>query len=321
MHQPSWKPGANFEVMRQRVYLYSQIRAFFAIRGFLEVETPILATSSTLDPMIALFSTHYDGPNPGTLYLQTSPELAMKRLLAAGSGPIFQISRVFRNGEAGRWHNPEFTLLEWYRPGFNHHDLMNEVEDLLRLVLGYPLAARFSYVEIFLQHLGLHPLESTLADCQARVRPHLAHANTASDLDRDTCLQLLMSHEIGPRLGYEAPVFIYDYPATQAALARRRPDHPELAERFEVYVKGIELANGFHELTDPLEQRSRFEAELVQRQQLGLESPPLDENFLAALNAGLPATAGVALGVDRLLMLMSNSSQIQEVLTFAIDRA
>jgi len=316
---PQWQPTATLKTVRRRARLYHDIRQFFAEREVLEVETPILSAGCVPEPTIEPFYTHYHGPNSKRLFLQTSPELAMKRLLAAGYGALFQISKVFRDGEAGRWHNPEFTLLEWYRPGFNQHDLIQEVDELLQTLLHCPPAEHLTYCALFKQHTGLHPLDSplsTLQDYAAQFDIQNPH-----QLERDTCLQLILSHQIEPQLGQLCPTVITDFPASQAALARKRADNPQWAERFEVYWQGIELANGFYELTDFVEQRERFEQELATRRRQNAPTYPLDEHFLAALEAGLPDCAGVALGLDRLLMLMIGATHIQEVLTFSVDSA
>ncbi len=310
----SWQPSAHFDILRLRASLYKQIRQFFAEREVLEVETPIFSAACMPDPHIEPFCSEYHGPNPKRLFLHTSPELAMKRLLAAGSGAIFQIAKVFRNEEAGRWHNPEFSLLEWYRPGFNQNDLIKEVIQLLHTLLGCPPAEIMTYCAAFEQYTGLHPIYSSLSNLQSYTSQF-----GLKDLDRDACLQLIFSHQIEPNL--TRLTVIKDFPATQAALARKRLDNPELAERFEVYMHGIELANGFYELTDFVEQGQRFEQDLAKRRALNLPIYPLDERFLAALESGLPDCAGVALGLDRLLMLISGASHINKVLAFPIDLA
>ena len=317
MENRKWQPTAHLETLRKRARLYNNIRQFFADRQVLEVETPILSSGCVPDPHIEPFWTDYHGPNPKRLFLHTSPELAMKRLLAADSGAIFQITKVFRDGEAGRWHNPEFSLLEWYRPGFNQADLIQEVEQLLHQILHSPPAERLSYCAVFEQQTGLHPLHSSLLSLQNYASQF--GIQKVHHLDRDTCLQLIFSHQIESHLGQNCPSVIMDFPASQAALARKRVDNPQLAERFEVYIQGIELANGFYELTDPVEQRQRFKQDLAKRQALNLPTYPLDERFLSALEAGLPDCAGVALGLDRLLMLITGATHIDEVLTFPIN--
>ncbi|MCW8907107.1 MAG: EF-P lysine aminoacylase EpmA [Sedimenticola sp.] len=320
-----WRPGASIEMLRLRAQLLAQIRDFFRQRGVMEVETPVCSRCATTDPAIESLRTRFTGPRAADglpLYLHTSPEFAMKRLLAAGSGPIYQICKVFRDGEAGARHNPEFTLLEWYRPGFDHHRLMDEVEALLlHLVPESHPARRLSYQALFQQYLQIDPQQASIGDLRRCAESQgLADAGRLQLADRDAWLDLLLSHYIEPRLGQGA-CFVYDYPASQAALARIRPGSPPLAERFELYLDGIELANGFHELTDAAQQRARFEQECEARQRSGLPEVPMDHRMLQALEHGLPRSAGVALGIDRLLMWLGGASHIGEVLAFSLDRA
>jgi lysyl-tRNA synthetase class 2 len=253
-------------------------------------------------------------------YLQTSPEYAMKRLLTAHNEPIYQITKAFRQEEIGRYHNPEFTMLEWYRPGFNHHQLMDEMDELLQLVLKCQPAQRISYQDLFLTYLHINPHHATLEELSACATQH--HIHVAAEItDCDTWLNLLASHCIDPKLGHDCPCFVYDFPASQAALARIQPGHPPVASRFEVYIKGIELANGFHELQNAAEQRQRFEKNLAERKRQALRLLPIDELFLAALSHGLPDCAGVALGIDRLIMLATHNTHIEKVISFDISRA
>jgi lysyl-tRNA synthetase class 2 len=252
----------------------------------------------------------------------------MKRLLAAGSGAIYQLGKVFRQGEAGRRHNPEFTLLEWYRPGFDHRRLMQEVEELLRTVLDeyLPLGPGVSlgYRQAFLDYAGIDPLTASATDLAARAAALGIEVSGLALDDPDPWRDLLLTQVVEPALPRDRPVFLYDYPASQAALARIRPGaegEPPVAERFELYLNGLELANGFHELADAAEQRRRFEEDNAARQRAGLPVMPLDEALLAALEAGLPDCAGVALGVDRLVMLAAGISDIREVLAFEYGRA
>lgn len=324
-----WRPSADLSVLRLRAELLAQIRAFFAARGVLEVETPALSAAAITDPHLASFKTCYSGPGSQhgrPLYLHTSPEFAMKRLLAAGSGCIYQIARVFRDGEAGSRHNPEFTLLEWYRVGFDHHRLMDEVAELVGMLLAGRLALaepeRLSYRQIFQHHLNLDPHRATVADLAAcaEIRNISIPTGMPPD-DPDPWLDLLLTHCVEPRLGSGRLTFVHDYPASQAALARLRPDDPPVGERFELYINGIELANGFHELGDAVEQRHRFEQENAARRAAGLPVMPVDEHLLAALEFGLPDCAGVALGFDRLVMLATRKTSLAEVLAFPLDRA
>jgi len=324
-----WRPSADLSVLRLRAELLAQIRAFFAARGVLEVETPALSAAAITDPHLASFNTCYSGPGSQhgrPLYLHTSPEFAMKRLLAAGSGCIYQIARVFRDGEAGSRHNPEFTLLEWYRVGFDHHRLMDEVAELVGMLLAGRLTLaepeRLSYRQIFQHHLNLDPHRATVADLAACAETRNVSIPTGMPLDDpDPWLDLLLTHCVEPRLGSGRLTFVHDYPASQAALARLRPDDPPVGERFELYINGIELANGFHELGDTVEQRHRFAQENAARRAAGLPVMPVDEHLLAALEFGLPDCAGVALGFDRLVMLATRKTSLAEVLAFPLDRA
>jgi lysyl-tRNA synthetase class 2 len=316
-----WRPTAGLESLRRRADLLALLRRFFAEREVLEVETPLLATGTATDVHLHSLSCLLESPEgPRRLFLQTSPEFAMKRLLAAGSGPIYQISKAFRDGEVGRLHNPEFTLLEWYRPGFDHHALMDEVDALLGAVLSCPRGERLTYRAAFERHLGLDPHRATVAELASVATSQGIDLVGAAPTDRDGWLQLLMAVLIEPQFDPSRPTFIMDFPASQAALARIRPGDPPLAERFEAYVGGVELANGFHELADTVEQRKRFLVDLEQRRRAGLPAVPLDERFLAALEVGLPDCAGVALGVDRLLLLATGARDLTEVVAFPISR-
>jgi lysyl-tRNA synthetase class 2 len=322
-----WKPAAPLSALALRAQQLARIRDFFAQQDVLEVETPLLSAAGATDPQLDSFVTRYTGPGAAhgqPLYLHTSPEFAMKRLLAAGSGAIFQICKVFRNGEAGRLHNPEFTLLEWYRPGFDHHRLMDEVDALVRHALApwreLGAAERLTYREAFERHAGIDPHAADRRALAACATTHGLHA-PAADLSLDGWRDLLLTHLVEPHLGQRGPTFLYDYPASQAALARVRPGAPALAERFELYIDGVELANGYHELGDARAQRTRFEADLALRQATGRDLVAMDERLLAALTGGLPDCAGVALGVDRLLMLAARARSIKEVLAFPLARA
>lgn len=316
-----WKPSASLDALTLRASLYRKIRAFFESRWVLEVETPLLSQHTVTDLHIQSFSSNFvNGTTSQTYHLQTSPEYAMKRLLAAGSGPIFQLCKAFRNGECGRQHNPEFTMLEWYRPGFTHHGLMQEVDEFLQHVLGSKPANKISYRALFEKQLAFNPLSVSTEDLHTLIQQKHIDVKDLSTLDKDTCLELILSECIEPTLGFDAPVFIYDYPASQAALAKIRTED-QVAERFELYIKGKELANGFYELTDAQEQQQRFEADNRARAQADLHQPHIDTRFIDALSHGLPDCSGVALGIDRLLMLMSHSDDIAEVISFPWDRA
>ncbi len=325
-----WRPTATQENLQVRAMILAALRHFFAARGVLEVETPVLSAAAATAPHLQSLVTHYSGPTAPhgrELFLQTSPEFAMKRLLAAGSGPIYQICKAFRNGEAGRLHNPEFTLLEWYRPGFDQHALMDEVEALVANLLVDVLAApaeRITYAEAFRRYAAVDVHKASMAALQDCARAGgIAAVPGLDDHDRTAWLDLLLTHLVEPQLGHGRLCFIHDYPAAQAALARIRhhPPAPAVAERFELYVNGVELASGYHELLDSGEQRRRFEQDKSLRRAAQLADVPPDENLLAALEEGLPACAGVAVGVDRLVMLALGATDIREVLAFPIDRA
>ena len=322
--QENWRPGASLENLQLRARILQRIRAFFLEHGVMEVETPILSRFAAVDPYLDSFSTRYTGPGRPQglpLFLQTSPEFAMKRLLASGSGPIYQICKSFRDGESGRHHNPEFTMLEWYRPGFDHHALMDEMEALLLMVLGDLSVARVRYGELFERHTGLDPHCCEVAELQlAAQRLGLDSPLTKAD-SRDDWLMYFMSTYVEPRLN-KGVVFVYDFPVGQAMLARVSAGEYPVAERFEVYMNGVELANGFHELGDADEQRRRFEQNVAHRRNKGLPDLPMDEGLLAALEqGGLPDCAGVALGIDRLLMLAADADSLDDVVAFTLERS
>ncbi len=282
-----------------------------------------MARSGASDVHIASLSTicRAGAAAGGQFYLQSSPEFAMKRLLAAGSGPIYQICRAFRDAESGRLHNPEFTLLEWYRPGFDHHGLMDELDTLMSRVLGPAgTARRLTYREAFVEHGGLDVFEASTHALLARAEDSGLTLSGDSPVERDMLLDFLFSHVVQPALG-DGRVYVYDFPASQAALARVRATRPPVAERFELFLNGIEIANGYHELADADEQRQRFAADGVARKRLGLAQMPVDERLLAALTHGLPDCAGVAVGLDRLFMIAAGESSIQAMMAFPVARA
>jgi lysyl-tRNA synthetase class 2 len=311
--------------MRLRARLYALFRQFFSARDVLEVETPILSAAGNTDPNIASFRTRFSGhaaAGSRERWLRTSPEFPLKRLLAAGVGDCYELGRVFRDGEAGRSHNPEFTMLEWYRVGWDHRHLMREASELVGAALalvGRAVGVReTTYRALFRDALGIDPM----LDAESALRAPLADiAIDATDLRRDDWLDLLLTHRIQPSIARDELLLVHDYPASQCALAKIRVDDPPVAERFELYLGPIELANGYHELTDAAEQRARFERDHALRNQRGDPLPPLDERLLAALESGLPDCAGVALGVDRLLSAMLDADTIAATLGFPFDRA
>ena len=319
-----WKPTANLKALRLRADLYALVRRFFAERGVLEVETPVLSSAGNTDPNIESFALRFDGPRSAgdaTRWLRTSPEFPLKRLLAAGVGDCYELGRVFRNGEAGKRHNPEFTMLEWYRVGMDHHQLMDEVSELLKAAL--TLAGRratvrdTSFRQLYQDKFGFDPM---LAPEEELRSPLQVYGIDPAGLTRDDWLDLLMTHLIQPTLPANRILLVYDYPASQCALAKVRAGDPPLAERFEVFLGPLEVANGYHELNDAAEQRQRFEADLARRRERQAALPDIDERLLAGLPK-LPACAGVALGVDRLMMALMGTDRISDVLAFPFDRA
>ena len=313
--QGEWRPSCAVSVAKARAILLANIRAFFAARDVMEIETPLLASAPVTDPFIEAF------PVAGRGYLQTSPEYAMKRLLAAGFPSMYQLCKAFRQEESGSLHNPEFTLLEWYRVGFGLNDLMDEMDELLQQLLTVGTARRFTYQDLFLQYTDLDPLDCSVNDLKNRAKAARLEVISSQLLDKDNWLQLLFTHLIEPKMGFDVPWFVCDYPASQAALAQLKQGDNRVSERFEVYYRGVELANGYHELNDAAVQTERFLQDCEKRRQLQLSPAPIDKRLVDALAHGLPNCAGVALGVDRLLMLQLDLQEIEAVLTFPWDRA
>jgi len=322
VNDPSaWRPTASLAALRRRAQALATTREFFHARKVLEVETPALINAPVTDVNIGSVRVTLPG-REGPLFLHTSPEYAMKRLLAAGSGDIYQLCHVFRGAERGRQHNPEFTMVEWYRLGFSLEDLMREVAALVGALLGRELPVEFlSYRDALLRHASIDPLATDIgtlrrAGQQLGLDPRAAHV-----AGRDELLDLIMGAQVGPALGTESLTFIHRYPASQAALARLDQEDRRVALRFELYHRGMELANGYHELTDPAEQRERFMADQESRRARGLPVAALDPYLLLALDYGLPDCAGVALGFDRVLMLALGTTRIDDVLAFPTERA
>jgi len=315
---------AAVEAIRLRARLYRVIRQFFAERGVIEVETAVMSAAANTDPNIESFSTRFSGhvdAGASQRWLRTSSEFAQKRLLAGGVGDCYELGRVFRNGEAGRRHNPEFTMLEWYRVGWDHRKLIDEtialIQSALALVGTKAGVCTTTYRDLFIGTVGMDPLTADDQD----LRGALQGVRVSDEgLGRDDWLDLLLTHRIQPALPAGRITVVYDYPASQCALARIRAEDPPVAERFELYVGQHELANGYHELTDATEQRARFERDNGRRRSRGLVELPLDENLLNALT-GMPDCAGVALGIERLLMAMVGSDDIRNVLAFPFDVA
>jgi lysyl-tRNA synthetase class 2 len=314
-------------MLQLRARLLAKIRAFFLEKAVLEVETPLLSHTIGTDPSLAFFATDYNlPPLQHRLFLQTSPEFAMKRLLAVGCGSVYQICKAFRNGESGRFHNPEFTLLEWYRVGFTLSELMDEVAELIVSLFAehQPLSGveRHSYQAIFQHFTGLDALVFSYSDYCAYALAHgLPEAVALCEHNHALWLDFLFSHQVQPYLGDNALCLVYGYPTCQSSLARINTVDPRTTDRVELFINGVELGNGFYELTDASEQNQRFNDEVKIRQQKNLPDVLKDDRLIAALNAGLPDCSGIAIGLDRLLMLLSKSASIDEVLSFSIDRA
>lgn len=318
-----WRPTASLAALKSRAQQLAWVRGFFARRKVLEVETPVLGQCSVTDRNIDSVQVASISAEGGQrdLWLQTSPEYPMKRLLAAGAGDIYQVARVFRHGERGPRHNPEFSLLEWYRRGFDDVGLMAEVADLVCGWLECPRPVTLEYREAFLRFTGIDPFT-----CDDDALRHLCRRWMSPDqvvkLLRDECLDLLMSFCVEPGLAGLGPVFIIGYPESQAALARiSEVDGVRKAHRFELYIDGLELCNGYWELTEAAEQRLRFDSDNLARRRAGRPQMPVDESLLAAMDEGIPECAGVALGLDRLLMLKLGLKDIAGVLAFPSERA
>ena len=324
----TWQTTLTWQNAQKRAQILQQIRQFFAERQVVEVETPALSQGTVTDVYLDAFTCKYnflaDSPadQSADLYLKTSPEFHMKRLLACGYGCIFQIAKAFRHEESGRNHNPEFTMLEWYRIGFDQFDLMHEVAGLLQLVLGGSKAVFTSYQDIFINTVSVDPLATTFAELVGVLNKHGKSADWIVEMnDPDLLLQFIFTEIIEPTIGIDQPQFIYDFPIAQASLAKRSSDDPRVAQRFECYYRGIDLVNGFNELTDATEQVIRFEEDNRKRTEQGLAVKPIDVNFIAGLSHGLPQCSGVALGIDRLIMLALDCQNINEVVSFGIENA
>lgn len=318
MNTTDWRPTARHATLQQRARMLRAARDYFAATRTLEVETPALSAAAVSDVHLASIETQRCGQ---PAYLHTSPEYAMKRLLAAGSGDIYQIAKVYRDGEVGRHHNPEFTLIEWYRLGHDHHQLMDDVEQLLGCLMParcVDRGERLSYREALQLHAQVDAFDDPTSILLATLQQASIDVPASIHGDRDALLDLIMAAMVGPQLGQRRMTFVYDYPATQASLARVRG---AVASRFELYLDGLELANGFHELGNAQEQRARFQQDLQQRTLRGLPIRPIDEHLLSALSHGLPDCAGVAVGFDRVVMCAIGARHIDEVLTFPCANA
>lgn len=320
----AWKSNASWDVIKARASLLRKVREFFYRRNVIEVETPLLSRGTITDPHISPFNVDIKLSSE-TYYLQTSPEYAMKRLLAGGADSIFQIAKSFRDDEMGKKHNPEFTLLEWYRLGWDHTQLIDEVNELLRDCLGCDQGDIVNYHDLFQEYCQIDPHSCDEKELERIAVDRLDIGGMYLD-NKDAWLDLLFSHCIEPHLGKGKPTFVVDYPRSQAALAQVVEvsiggSPVSVAQRFEVFVDGMELANGYHELTDALEQRNRFNADLTKNPHPSTDPRPIDLRLLAAMESGLPPCAGVAMGLDRLLMLVTEKAHLSEVLAFDFSRA
>jgi lysyl-tRNA synthetase class 2 len=322
-----FRPTACWETLRFRAALLRRTRDFFDAHGFLEVDTPILSADTVVDRQLDPFCVVLPGgAAPGgdrrRMWLQTSPEFAMKRLLASGAGAIYQIAHVFRQDEIGRLHNSEFTMIEWYRPADGLQEGMQFLSDVAETLLARGAAEPIRYAEAFERALGVNPHEATSDALAATAKSAGIVVPESMEIDdRDGWLDLLLTERVQPRLGAERPAILYDFPASQAALARVREEIPPVAERFELYADGVELANGYHELLDPAVLRHRNATTNRRRQADGKAALPEESRLLAAMDSGLPACTGVALGFDRAVMLALGAADIREVIAFPFDRA
>jgi len=325
----NWQTTLTWESAQQRATILQQIRQFFAERNVVEVETPALSQGTVTDVYLDAFNSRYNDSSvehATNFYLQTSPEFHMKRLLASGYGCIYQIAKAFRHEESGRHHNPEFTLLEWYRLGFDHFALMKEVADLLKVVLACEEPIQVAYQTIFLDKVNIDPLIASREELLTLIKQNnmlndWLVIESEKDINNDILLQYIFSEIIEPTIGIDSPCFVYDFPRSQASLAKLSVNDTRVAERFECYYQGIELVNGFHELTDAQTQTQRFQEDNTKRLAAGLNEKPIDKQFITALSHGLPHCSGVALGIDRLVMLALNAKHIEDVITFPIERA
>lgn len=323
----SWQPTLTWEYAQKRAQVLQKIRQFFNERNVVEVETPALSQGTVTDVHLEAIACRYNflagssAEHASTLYLQTSPEFHMKRLLASGYGCIFQIAKAFRHEEAGRHHNPEFTLLEWYRLGFDHYTLMKEVSELLKTILDCLEPTQTTYQDLFIELAGVDPLTATREQLLTVIKEHDKVSEwLTAEQDTDILLQFIFSEIIEPHIGNETPCFVYNFPSSQASLAKICSNDNRVSQRFECYFHGLELVNGFNELTDVDDQVKRFQQDNKKRETLMLEEKVIDNNFIEALSQGLPQCSGVALGIDRLIMLTLKVDHIEQVISFPIER-
>lgn len=322
----NWQANTSLDILKLRASVFQSIREFFRQRDVLEVDTPVLSSSTNTDPHIQSFSTQYISVSgtaaDGKKYLSTSPEFHMKRLLSSGSGSIYQLGHVFRQSELGSQHNPEFTMLEWYRVGYDYFELMEEVADLVSVLFKKSIEVEnLSYQKAFIRYLDVDPFNVSEEELQTHAEENGLSTMEAGVYDKDYYLDFLMSHLIQPKLGNDKLTFVHEYPASQCALAKISPDDDRFAERFELFYRGVELANGYHELIDAAEQQRRFEQQNQARVKHGGEPVEFDQYLVQALEAGMPACSGVALGVDRIIQLRQGAKSLQDILAFPFNRA
>ena len=327
----TWRPTTSVELLRQRAILYRRVRSFFDDRDFFEVETPLLSNDVVVDRYIepiGITKTSVTGATRDQdkrLWLQTSPEFGMKRLVADGADAIYQICKAFRQSESGDRHNPEFTMLEWYRVGDDYQSGMDLLSEFVEEILQSPKCEKISYRDAFVRFAKVDPFRSSLAELKA-VLSESSDSMALEEMkldesNRDAFLNLILVHLVEPKLGVGQPMILFDWPASQSALATVRHDDVPVAERFELYLDGVELANGYHELLDPDELRRRNSVVNQARQKDGRSMLPESSRLLAAMENGLPDCVGVALGMDRLTMVLVGLKKISEVVSFPIDRA
>lgn len=318
----TYQPTATLESARERATMYATIRQFFAEREVLEVQTPVMSQAGNTDIFLQSVSTNVTvNDKPRTYYLHTSPEFAMKRLLAAWQVPMYQICPVFRDNEIGRRHNVEFTMLEWYRPGFSLDELARELNDLVSVVMGYTVIFdHYRYVDAFLDFVKIHPFTASCDTLQAIARDNGIFVDMGDD--HQGWLDVLFSQLVEPHLGKDLPTLLYDYPVATASLAKTTTDKDGnlVARRFELYMNGLEIANAYDELADGQALRVRFEQDNLARKQRGLPVMPIDDNLLAACDA-LPPCSGIAVGLDRLLMVKVGAETLEQVIAFPITQA
>ncbi|QCI21849.1 elongation factor P--(R)-beta-lysine ligase [Buchnera aphidicola (Hyadaphis tataricae)] len=319
----SWKPNASIKNLIARSKIISQIRLFFLQKNVMEVETPMLSKSTVTDVNLSPFQTDFLSLNQNDmlkLWLITSPEYHMKRLLASTSGPIYQICHCFRNQEVGRYHNPEFTMLEWYQPFFSMKKFIKEIDHFLQTIFDFHESEQMSYQDIFLKVFDIDPLCTNILELRTIFKKLKLDYLIHNEHHVNELIQTLFTLEIEPNLGKKKPIFIYHFPAEQACLANINSKDSRISERFEFFFKGIELGNGFYELTDVDEQKKRFMQDNKKRASMNLPVRKIDNLLLDALSSGLPYCSGVAIGLDRLMMLLLKEKNINEVISFAIDR-